>query len=91
MYIYLQVALFKFIRGAGDLLPAPLYIPYINMLAGLAAGPQAAQHCFNLLKANGSNSGRTLGFLDFRWQSKVAESMVQSCFLLLCQILLVLV
>ncbi|XP_046581767.1 nuclear pore complex protein Nup205-like [Haliotis rubra] len=52
-----QVALFKFIRGAGDLLPAPLYIPYINMLAGLASGPQAAQHCFNLLKANGNNSG----------------------------------
>lgn len=50
-----QVSLNKFVRLAGDLLPAPLFVPYMEMLSGLANSPQAAHHCFNLLKstANG--------------------------------------
>ena len=50
-----QVSLYKFVRLAGDLLPAPLFVPYIEMLCGLSNSPQAAHHCFNLLKstANG--------------------------------------
>ena len=51
-----QVALFKFVRMAGDLLPASLYVPYINMLTGLSYGSQNANHCFNLLKMNGNLS-----------------------------------
>jgi nuclear pore complex protein Nup205 len=51
------MGLYKFVRMAGDLLPPPLYIPYINMLAGLANGPQAAHHCYNLLKSNGLTTG----------------------------------
>ncbi|XP_025098310.1 nuclear pore complex protein Nup205-like isoform X3 [Pomacea canaliculata] len=52
-----QVALFKFVRLAGDLLPAPLFVPYLQMLTGLASSPQCAQHAFNLLKMNGISSG----------------------------------
>ena len=50
-----QVSLYKFVRLAGDLLPAPLFVPYIEMLCGLSNSPQAAHHCFNLLRstANG--------------------------------------
>jgi nuclear pore complex protein Nup205 len=53
-----QVALYKFVRLAGDLLMPSLFIPYVRMLAGLADTPVAAPHCFSLLKANsagGSN------------------------------------
>ncbi|CAC5405169.1 NUP205 [Mytilus coruscus] len=52
-----QVSLNKFIRLAGDLLPPSLYVPYINMLTGLASNSQSALHCFELLKANGLASG----------------------------------
>ena len=38
---------------AGDLLPASLYVPYINMLTGLANNNPCAHHCYNLLKING--------------------------------------
>ena len=50
-----QVSLNKFLRLAGDLLPPPLFVPYLEMLSGLANSPEAAHHCFNLLKstANG--------------------------------------
>ncbi|XP_052238220.1 nuclear pore complex protein Nup205-like isoform X2 [Dreissena polymorpha] len=51
-----QVALYKFVRMAGDLLPATLYVPYIKMLTGLASTTQSAQHCYNLLKMNGNTS-----------------------------------
>ena len=40
-------------RLAGDLLLSPLYVPYINMLAGLANGPRSAYQCFILLRGNG--------------------------------------
>ena len=53
--LLLQVSLNKFVRLAGDLLPPPLFVPYMEMLSGLSNSPQAAHHCFNLLKstANG--------------------------------------
>ncbi|KAL3882663.1 hypothetical protein ACJMK2_028981 [Sinanodonta woodiana] len=51
-----QVALHKFVRMAGDLLPASLYVPYVTMLEGLATGPHCSQHCFNLLKINGGSA-----------------------------------
>ncbi|CAL1531629.1 unnamed protein product, partial [Lymnaea stagnalis] len=51
-----QVALFKFVRVAGDLLPSPLFLPYIHMLTGLATGPQCAHNCFNLLRSNGEQA-----------------------------------
>ena len=52
---FTQVSLNKFLRLAGDLLPPPLFVPYLEMLSGLANSPEAAHHCFNLLKstANG--------------------------------------
>ena len=53
-----EVALFKFVRLAGDLLPAPLFVHYLRMLTGLASSHQCAQHAFNLLKMNGVSSGR---------------------------------
>ena len=52
-----QVSLFKFVRMAGDLLPPSLFIPYINMLRGLANGPESAHQCFNFLKSNGMGGG----------------------------------
>ncbi|XP_064627986.1 nuclear pore complex protein Nup205-like [Lineus longissimus] len=52
-----QISLYKFIRLAGDLLPPVLYIPYVRMLRGLANGAEAAHHCYNLLKANGTSYG----------------------------------
>ncbi|XP_055955132.1 nuclear pore complex protein Nup205 [Patella vulgata] len=60
-----QVALYKFVRLAGDLLPAPLYVPYIKMITGLANSPQCAQHCFNLLKINGMNSGGSASMVSW--------------------------
>ena len=58
-FVYLfQVSLFKFVRMAGDLLPPSLFIPYINMLRGLANGPESAHQCFNFLKSNGMGGGK---------------------------------
>jgi nuclear pore complex protein Nup205 len=48
-----QVALFKFIRLAGEILPAGLFVPYLNMIASLASSTQAARQAFNFLKPNG--------------------------------------
>ncbi|CAH1799487.1 unnamed protein product [Owenia fusiformis] len=60
-----QISLFKFVRLAGDLLPPSLYIPYIEMLTGLANGPQCAHHCFNLLKTSGMNAGGQLSTVSW--------------------------
>ncbi|XP_035283099.1 nuclear pore complex protein Nup205 isoform X1 [Anguilla anguilla] len=49
-----QVVLSKFVRQMGDPLPPTLYIPYLRMLKGLATGPQCAQYCLCLLRANGA-------------------------------------
>ena len=54
-----QVALYKFVRLAGDLLMPSLFIPYIRMLAGLADTPAAAPACFSLLKQN--SAGGSVG------------------------------
>lgn len=48
-----QAALFKFVRLAGEILPAGLFVPYLKMLSSLASSPQAARQVFNFLKPNG--------------------------------------
>jgi nuclear pore complex protein Nup205 len=55
-----QIALYKFVRLAGDLLMPSLFVPYIEMLAGLADSPASAVHCFNLLKMNSTGSNVSL-------------------------------
>lgn len=52
-----QISLFKFLRQSGDMLPPLLYIPYLKMLAALSSGPYSARMAFEMLRANGSNSG----------------------------------
>ena len=42
---------------AGDLLVPALYTPYVEMLTSISNHPDAALHCFNLLKMNGIGSG----------------------------------
>lgn len=44
------VSLFKFVRLAGDMVPATLFVPYIKMLCGLSSNHQSARYCFNMLK-----------------------------------------
>ncbi len=53
-----QVSLYKFVRLAGDLLMPSLYVPYLDLLVSLSDHPQAALHCFNLLKLNGLAGGQ---------------------------------
>lgn len=55
-----QMALYKFIRLAGDLLPPSLYISYASMLCGLANGKRAAHQAFTLLKQNSSGGQSNL-------------------------------
>jgi nuclear pore complex protein Nup205 len=52
-----SVNLYKFVRLAGDLLPAPLFVHYLRMLTGLSSSPQGAHSAFHLLKTNGLGSG----------------------------------
>ena len=52
-----QISLYKFVRLAGDLLVPALYTPYVEMLTSISNHPDAALHCFNLLKMNGIGSG----------------------------------
>lgn len=47
----------KFVRLAGDLLPAPLFVPYVSALSSLARSTFGAHHCFQLLKSNGHLAG----------------------------------
>lgn len=51
-----QVALFKFVRLAGEILPAGLFVPYLTMIASLASSAQAARQAFNFLKPNTSTT-----------------------------------
>ncbi|XP_011495942.1 PREDICTED: nuclear pore complex protein Nup205 [Ceratosolen solmsi marchali] len=60
-----QVALFKFIRLAGEILPAGLFVPYLNMIASLASSTQAARQSFNFLKPNGSTGSTTISWDHF--------------------------
>jgi len=54
-----QMALFKFLRQSGDLLPPLLYIPYLQMLSALATGARCARGAFEMLRANGAALGET--------------------------------
>uniref|UniRef100_A0A1E1X6K7 Putative nuclear pore complex protein n=1 Tax=Amblyomma aureolatum TaxID=187763 RepID=A0A1E1X6K7_9ACAR len=47
----------KFVRLAGDVLPPPLFVPYVSALSSLARTPIGAQNCFLLLKSNGKLAG----------------------------------
>ncbi|XP_011172617.2 nuclear pore complex protein Nup205 [Solenopsis invicta] len=60
-----QVALFKFIRLAGEILPAGLFVPYMKMIASLASSPQAARYAFNFFKPNGSSGSATISWDHF--------------------------
>ncbi|KAG7205199.1 hypothetical protein KM043_018287 [Ampulex compressa] len=60
-----QVALFKFVRLAGEILPAGLFVPYLKMIASLASSPQAARQAFNFLKPNGSSASTTISWDHF--------------------------
>ena len=59
------MALYKFIRLAGDLLPPSLYIAYANMLCGLANGKRSAHQAFTLLKQNSSAQGSLISWEHF--------------------------
>ncbi|XP_054717049.1 nuclear pore complex protein Nup205-like [Uloborus diversus] len=54
-----QIALFKFIRIAGDLLPPPLFVPYHQMLTSLSNSAVCAHSCFSMLKMNGKNGSQS--------------------------------
>ncbi|KAF7393195.1 nuclear pore complex protein Nup205 [Vespula maculifrons] len=60
-----QVALFKFIRLAGEILPAGLFVSYLKMIASLASSPPAARQAFNFLKPNGSSTSTTISWDHF--------------------------
>ena len=61
------MALYKFVRLAGDLLMPSLFVPYVTMLTGLADSPNSAPHCFKLLKLNSAGSSNVC--LDHFFQS----------------------
>ena len=49
---FLQISLHKFVRMAGELVPPPLFVPYINMVTGLSCSEICSIYSFNLLKTN---------------------------------------
>ncbi|XP_020717403.1 nuclear pore complex protein Nup205 isoform X2 [Ceratitis capitata] len=61
-----SVALFKFIRLAGELLPSTLFVSYLKMIAGLTSCEKSARNTFNLLKqASGLTGSTTLSWEHF--------------------------
>lgn len=54
-----SVALFKFLRLAGELLPTTLFVPYLKMLAGLSSCERSARNTFNLLKQSTCLTGNS--------------------------------
>ncbi|XP_046735126.1 nuclear pore complex protein Nup205 [Diprion similis] len=60
-----QVALFKFVRLAGEVLPSGLFGPYLKMLASLASSLPAARQAFNFLKLNGPSGATTISWDHF--------------------------
>ncbi|XP_058974470.1 nuclear pore complex protein Nup205-like [Musca domestica] len=52
-----SVSLFKFIRLAGELLPATLFVPYLKMIAGLSSCERSSRSTFNLLKQSTGLTG----------------------------------
>ena len=43
----------KFLRVAGDMISAPMYVAYVQMLTSLANTPTNSQCCFVLLRSSG--------------------------------------
>ncbi|XP_074042758.1 nuclear pore complex protein Nup205 [Leptinotarsa decemlineata] len=60
-----SVALFKFVRLAGDVLPTTLFVSYITMLSGLSSSQKTARYCFNMLKQAGSHISSNLSWDHF--------------------------
>ncbi|KAI4469452.1 nuclear pore complex protein [Holotrichia oblita] len=60
-----SVSLFKFVKLAGDMIPATLFVPYLNMLASLSNCQQAARYCFNMLKQASPGCNNTLTWEHF--------------------------
>lgn len=60
-----QAALFKFVRLAGEILPAGLFVPYLRMIGSLASSSQAARQAFNFLKPNGTTGSTTISWEHF--------------------------
>ncbi|XP_018324440.1 nuclear pore complex protein Nup205 [Agrilus planipennis] len=60
-----SVSLFKFLRLAGDMVPANLFVPYLKMLKSLSNCQQAARHCFNMLKQSGQGYNNTISWDHF--------------------------
>ncbi|KAL0280136.1 UNVERIFIED_CONTAM: hypothetical protein PYX00_001520 [Menopon gallinae] len=50
-----QVSLFRFIKMAGETIPSLFFVPYLKMLCSLSSCPQAARHCYNLLRQDGQS------------------------------------
>ncbi|XP_066588183.1 nuclear pore complex protein Nup205-like isoform X2 [Prorops nasuta] len=78
-----QVALFKFVRLASEVLPAGLFVPYLKMVASLASSPQAAKQAFDFLKPNGSAGSTTISWDHFfnslnHYHSKLREELPPS-------------
>ncbi|XP_065186434.1 nuclear pore complex protein Nup205-like [Sycon ciliatum] len=48
-----HVMLQKFLRVAGDMISAPMYVAYVQMLTSLANTPTNSQCCFVLLRSSG--------------------------------------
>ncbi|PRD32161.1 UNVERIFIED_CONTAM: nuclear pore complex protein [Trichonephila clavipes] len=67
-----QIALYKFIRVAGDLLPPPLFVPYHQMLTSLSSSPSCAHNCFTMLKMNGRNGYLFLNYLFSGSSNKIS-------------------
>lgn len=64
--ISFQIALYKFVRLAGDMLPPPLFVPYHQMLTSLSSSLTSAHNCFVMLKMNGKNGNySTLDVISF--------------------------
>ncbi|KAL1493157.1 hypothetical protein ABEB36_011268 [Hypothenemus hampei] len=60
-----SVALFKFVKLAGDMLPVTLFVPFITMLKGLSSCHDSARLCFSLLKQPGLHLPRSISWEHF--------------------------
>ncbi|RZC40322.1 nuclear pore complex protein Nup205 [Asbolus verrucosus] len=64
-YLLLTIAKFYSKDVLGDMLPPTLFVPYLTMLSSLSSCPQAARHCFNMLKQVGPQLTATLSWDHF--------------------------
>ncbi|KAF5282238.1 hypothetical protein FQA39_LY17658 [Lamprigera yunnana] len=60
-----SMALFKFIRLAGDSILPSLFVPFINMLRSLSTFQQSARYCFNMLKQLNPSYNSTVSWDHF--------------------------